>query len=172
MPASSLNTSPPESRDEWTEIDGVVFVRDADGAWRYANNWILVPGARDVTLTERFRPKRIVNDEQEIERVVVSGEDIATAPDLLDWCIAEGTPITKDGELVEVLVPYELWQRHDRVPGVLISPEHHGSEAEQQVAVAEREFREAEQQLDKAAHYRAEVLRQHAEEMTRQEARA
>jgi hypothetical protein len=171
MPDSSLNSAPPEPTNEWAEIDGTVFIRDDDGGWHYADNWILVPGARDVTLTEKFRPKRIVNAEQEVERVVVSGDDIVAAPELLGWCIEEGTPITEEGELIEVLVPYKLWQMHDRVPGVLISPEHHGSEAEQQVAVAEREFREAEQQLEKAANYRAETLRQHADEMTRQEAR-
>ncbi len=174
MPDSSLNdfSLADEPLYERTEIDGIEFVRDADGAWRYADNWILVPGARDVTLTERFRPKLIIDAEEEVERVVVSGNDIAAAPELLNWCIAEGRLITDGDELVEVLVPYEQWRARDRVPGALISPEHHGSEAEQQVAAAERQFREAEQQLDKAASYRAEVLRQHADEMTRQEARA
>jgi hypothetical protein len=156
---------------ERAEIDGVEFARDADGQWRYADSWILVPGARDKTLTERFRPKRIVNADQEIERVVLSAGDIAEAPELLDWCLAEGTPILGEGELIEVLVPYEKWQARDRIPGELISPEHEGTEAEQQVAVAEREYREAEQRLERAADYRAEVLRRHSEEMTRQEAR-
>lgn len=175
MPNSSLNNpnvGVSESHFERAEIDGIEFIKDVVGDWRYADSWILVPGARDVTLTERFHPKRIVNAAQEVERVVVSGDDIAAAPELLDWCIAEGTPITEEGELIEVLVPYELWQARDRIPGQLISPEHHGSEAERQVAAAEREFREAEQQLDKAASDRAEVLRRHDGEMTRQEARA
>ena len=150
---------------ERAELDGIKFARDADDVWRYADSWIPVPGARDVTLTERFQPKLIVNSAQEIERVIVSAEDIAAAPDLLDWCVIEGTPIRDEDKLIEVLVPYELWQARDRIPGLLFSPEHHGTEAEQRVALAERKFREAEQGLDRAAEYRAEVLRRHSDEI-------
>jgi hypothetical protein len=34
------------------------------------------------------------------------------APELLDWCLVEGTPITKNGDLIEVL-PYEV-----QLPGI------------------------------------------------------
>jgi hypothetical protein len=161
-----------ESPFEVAEIDDVKFLRDANGVWRYAESGIPVPGARDVTLTERFQPKLIINSEQEIERVVVSAGAIATVPELLGWCLTEGTPVKAGDELLEVLVPYELWQKRDRIPGELIVPEYHGSEAQQQVAAAEREYREVERQFEKAADYRAEVLRRHYDEMTRQEARA
>lgn len=140
--------------------------------WRYADTWIAVPGARDVTLTDRFRPKQIVNADGDVERVIVDGHSIAAHPDLLDWCLSDGTPIKAKGELIEVLVPYELWEARDRIPSELTVPELEGSEAEQQVAAAERKYREAERGLERAAEQRAEVLRQHAGEMTRQEARA
>lgn len=161
-----------ESSFEEAEKDGIEFIRDGDGVWRYADSWIPVPGARDVTLTDRFRPKQIVDVDGKVERIVVDGSSIAGAPELLDWCLTEGTPIEVDGELVEVLVPSDLWAAHDRVPGELISPEHDGNEAEQQVAAAERKCREAELRLEQAAAQRAEVLRRHAGQMTRQEARA
>lgn len=169
---SKLDLRAGESPFEVAEIEGSRVWRDASGLWRYTDTGIPVPGARDVTLTERFQPKQVVNAQEQIERVIVSAEDIASAPEVLDWCLVEGTPIELDGELIEVLVPYELWQERDRIPCELIAPEYHGTEAEQQVAMAERAYREAERQAEKAADYRAEVLRRYAEEMTRQEARA
>jgi hypothetical protein len=156
---------------EHAEIGDAVFFRDPDGTWRYADSWIAVPGARDVTLTDRFEPKLVVSASGEIERVVVNGADIASAPELLDWCRHAGAPIWKGAELVEVLVPFEEWQEHDRVPGALFSPEHEGTEPERQLAAAERVYREAELNLERAADHRADVLRLYADEMTRQEAR-
>src|SRR5882757_5806794 len=119
---------------ERVERDGVVFARDLDHVWRYMDNWIPVPGARDVTLTERFQPKFVVNADKEIERVIVRGEDIEAASGLLDWCLVVGTPIRSGDKLVEVIVPFGDWDAKDRVPGELFSPEHEGSEAEQQIA--------------------------------------
>jgi hypothetical protein len=146
-------------------------VRDPDGVWRYTDTWIPVPGARDVTLTERFEPKFVISQENEIERVVVSGESIAVAPELLDWCLEAGTSIQKDGDLVEVFVPFELWAEHDRVPGELIAPEQDGDKAEQDLATVEREYREAEANFDVLSAMRAHILRRHAEKLTRQRAR-
>jgi hypothetical protein len=156
---------------EAAELNGIQVIRDRKGVWRYAHNWVPVPGARDITLTERFQPKFIVNAESEVERVVIEGAAIEAVPELLEWCLEVGTPIRDGGELVEVLVPYDEWKDHDRIPGQLISPEHHGTQAEREVAEAERHFREAEQRLEKAAEERADVLRRWSEDMTRQEAR-
>lgn len=156
---------------ETAVIDGHEFVRDPQGEWRHWDSWIPVPGASDVTLTERFKPKFIVSADEEIERVVVSGESIGEAPELLEWCLDEGTPIMKDGEIVEVFVPYDRWLEHDRVPGALIAPEVHGDEAEQELAMAERQYREAEVRFNAATTLRAHVLRRRAEELTRQRAR-
>jgi hypothetical protein len=157
---------------EQAVVKGTEFIRSPDGVWRYADNWIPVPGARDVTLTDRFQPKQVVNAEGEVERVIVDGHSIAAHPELLDWCLSDGTPIEDEGELIEVLVPYNKWEARDRIPNELIVPEIEGSVAEQQVAAAERKYREAERTIERAADYRAEVLRRHAPEMTRQEARA
>ena len=156
---------------EAAELDGVQVVRDPDGVWRYAETWIPVPGARDVTLTERFDPKFVISKDGDIERVVVDGASVRTHPDLLDWCLIEGTPIREGDEILEVFVPYALWEDRERVPNELISPEHEGTVAERELAAAERRFREAERRLDAAAEARAEVLRRYSEEMTRQEAR-
>ncbi len=162
---------------ETAEVDGTAYVRELDGTWRYAHSWIKVPGARDLTLTERFQPKLIVastaTGEAQVERVVVSGESIAAHPDLLDWCLAEGAKVQGPGPGVfEVLVPVETWNEHDRIPGEIVAPEHSENQSERELAQAEREYREADRALEIAAAHRAEVLRQYAEDMTRQEARA
>ncbi|MGN6664192.1 MAG: hypothetical protein ACTHK6_08340 [Solirubrobacterales bacterium] len=156
---------------ETAELDGVQVVRDSDGVWRYAESWIEIPGARDVTLTERFQPKFVVFADKEIERVVVDGNHVRDFPELLGWCLEIGTPIHEGDELVEVLVPYRRWEEHDRVPNELISPEHHGKEAERELAEAERQYREEEIRFERAADARAEVLRKWAGVMTRQEAK-
>lgn len=157
---------------ETAELGGAAVARDEEGVWRYVETWIPVPGASDVTLSERFKPKLIISpDEEVIERVVVSGESIAEAPDLLHWCLKEGTPISEDGEVVEVFVPYDVWLDHDRVPGALTAPEIHGDEAEQELAMAERQWRENEVRFHAATAFRAHVLRRRADELTRQRAR-
>lgn len=156
---------------EDAELNGVQVVRDPDGVWRYMESWIKVPGARDVTLSERFKPKVVIAHDGGIERYVVDGASVQAHPDLLGWCIDAGTPIREEGQLIEVLVPADLWEERDRVPNELISPEHEGTEAEREVAAAERQYREAEQILERAAEERAEALRRHAENMTRAKAR-
>jgi hypothetical protein len=158
------------------EANGTIYAREDDGTWRYADTWIPVPGARDLTLTERFKPKLVVagtGSGQEVERVVVSGEDIAAHPDLLAWCAELGAPVRgPDGEMLEVLVPYELWQEHDRIPGEIVAPEHSDDPAERELAIAERKVREAAQALERATDVRAAVLREHEGLMTREQARA
>ncbi len=157
---------------ETAHVGDVQYVREHDGTWRYAHSWIKVPGARDLTLTEHFHPKLIVSADNEIERVVVSADKIAEAPDLLKWCLVKGTPIREDGRLVEVFVPIALWNEHDRIPGAIVAPEHSSNKAERELAEAERGYREADRALELAANLRAEVLRRYSEAMTRQEARA
>jgi hypothetical protein len=161
---------------ELVEANGTIYAREDDGTWRYAHTWIRVPGARDLTLTERFKPKLVVagtGSGQEVERVVVSGEDIAAHPDLLAWCAELGAPVRgPDGQMLEVLVPYELWQEHDRIPGEIVAPEHSDDPAERELAIAERKVREAEQALERATDVRAAVLREHEGLMTREQARA
>jgi hypothetical protein len=170
-PVNNLRRFTGEEVLEESAVRGRSVVRDPDGIWRYSDTWIPVPGARDETLTERFEPKFVISQENEIERVVVSGESIAAAPGLLDWCLEAGTPIRKGGVLVEVFVPFALWQAHDRVPGELIAPEQDGDEAEQDLATVEREYREAEARFDSLSAMRAHILRRHAENLTRQRAR-
>jgi hypothetical protein len=146
-------------------------VRDPAGIWRYVETWIPVPGARDVTLTERFSPKFVINGDREVERVVVEGAAIAAAPELLGWCLEEGTVLRDGGSVAEVHVPYELWKQRDQILNELFSPEHEGDVAEQEVAAAERRFRETERRFELAAKERAAMLRRHADGMTRQKAR-
>lgn len=152
---------------------GTDYLRDSEGVWRFADSHLPVPGARDLTLTERFEPKRVVAADGKIERIVVSGQSILDAPDLLGWCLEQGTKVEDQaGDVSEVLVPYELWQERDRIPNALVAPEHSEDEAEREVALAERGFREAEKALEEAADKRANMLRRYAGQMTRQEARA
>jgi hypothetical protein len=152
--------------------DKPVYVRDRDGTWRYAATGIAVPGARDLTLTERFQPKQVMTaDGETIERVIVSGEDVRAAPELLGWCVKAGARVENSyGKLVEVLVPYELWQERDHVPGAIYAPEQGPKESERELALAERRCREAERDLERATKRRAKVLRRYADEMTRQRA--
>lgn len=157
---------------ELATVHGQDYLRDEDGTWLYADSWVKVPGARDLTLSERFEPKFIVSSENEVERVVISGSDIAEEPELLGWCLEAGTQIRDDkGELVEVIVPVEIWAEHNRVPGEIVAPEHSEDQAERELAEAERQYREADRALELAAASRADVLRRHADTMTRQEAR-
>jgi hypothetical protein len=151
--------------------DGTQYVREPDGTWRYADTWIKVPGARDLTLTEYFKPKFIVSG-NEVERVVVSGEDIAKNPHLLEWCLDEGLAVRDaDGKVIEALVPVATWKAHHRIPEEIVAPENSDDPAERELAIAEREYREADRALEEAAAKRAEVIRRHAETMTRQRAR-
>lgn len=161
---------------ETAVVNGTEYVRDPGGAWRYADSWIKVPGGRDLTLTERFNPKFVIasspDEAGRIERVVVSGDDIEKHPDLLGWSMDLGYPVQgTGGDIFEVMVPFEVWQEHDRIPGMIYAPELHGSEAEQELAEAEREYREADRTLEAATAKRAEVLRRYAGDMTRQQAR-
>lgn len=164
--------SNPEGRVEEALVDGVRYLRESDGTWRYAESGLEVPGARDATLSDRFNPKFVVAGER-VERVVVAAQALAEAPELLGWCLEVGVRITdREGELVEVIVPVESWEERDRVPGALVAPEHSSDEAERALAIAEREYREAELALERAAEWRAKVLRRHAGDMRRQDARA
>lgn len=147
------------------------MIRDPEGVWRYLDSWIAVPGAREVTLTERFSPKFVVNGENEVERVVVEGPAIEAAPDLLGWCLQAGTVLRDGDEVVEVLVPFALWKERERIPNELFSPEHQGSEAEREVAAAERRLRETERRFELASRERADALRRRSDEITRQKAR-
>lgn len=156
---------------ENAEVNGIHYVRDHRGKWRYADTWILVPGARDLTLTEKFQPKMIVNAQGETERVVVSGESIRKASDLLGWCVDAGTAMRgPDGKVDEVFVPYSVWKDRDRVPNALVAPEHSEAEPRRAVAEVERKYREADQALKEVAEERADVLRRYAGQMTREEA--
>ncbi|HEX6154308.1 MAG TPA: hypothetical protein VFZ19_12375 [Solirubrobacterales bacterium] len=167
----------PHSDFETAVVKGVEYVRDPEGTWRYADSWIKVPGGRDWTLTERFSPKFVIASSKDqvgrIERVVVSGKEIEKHTDLLGWCLELGYPVQgPGGEIFEVMVPFDIWNDHDRIPGMIYAPELHGTDAERELAQAEREYREADRALEVAATKRAETLRRHSEEMTRQQARA
>jgi hypothetical protein len=157
-------------------VKGTQYVREPDGTWRYADTWIEVPGARDLTLTERFHPKFVITEAgdgtHQVERVVVAAKDIAENPDLLGWCLLDGLQVPgPDGEVTEVMVPWETWQVRQRVPGEIYAPELSDDKAERELAQAEREYREADRTLAGAAAWRAEVLQRHADKMTRQRAR-
>lgn len=152
------------------------YVRERNGTWRYAVSWVKVPGARDLTLSERFNPKLVVANTAsgtEVEAVVVSGRDIDAHPELLGWCLDAGVsvPSGADGQLPEVMVPINAWQEHERVPGEIVAPENSDDPAVRDLAIAERQYREADRALELAAMRRAEVLRQHSGSMTRQQMR-
>jgi hypothetical protein len=151
----------------------VHFVKGSDEVWRYADSGIAGPGARDLTLSERFETKTVVGaDGETVERVIVSGDDIRSAPELLGWCLENGARVENSyGKVVEVLIPYEVWQERDQVPGAIYAPENSPREAERELARAERAYREAEQGIEIATAARADALRRYADEMTRQEAR-
>lgn len=151
----------------------VHYAKGEDGIWRYASTGIPVPGARDLKLSERFETKTVVGaDGETIERVIVSGDDIRRAPELLGWCAEQGARVENSyGKLVEVLVPYELWQERNEVPNAIYAPEHSPREPERELAIAERKYREAEREFEIASAARADVLRHYADGMTRQEAR-
>lgn len=173
-----IDEGPQQRNDfETAVVKGVEYVRDPEGTWRYSDSWLKVPGARDWTLTERFKPKMVIATSDEgvghVERIVISGEEIEKHSDLLGWVMEVGYPVQgPTGEVFEVMVPFGAWQEHDRIPGMIHAPELHGSEAERELAQAEREYREADRNLEEAAAKRAEVLRRHSEDMTRQQARA
>lgn len=146
------------------------YVRDTDGTWRDADTWVKVPGARDLTLIERFDPKLIISKSGGVERVVVSGSDIAEHPEELGWCLKEGVRVEGPGDSFEVLVPIEKWEERERIPSAMVAPEFGDDPAERELAEVEREYREADQVLSGVTARRTEVLRNRAEEITRQRA--
>lgn len=150
---------------ERVHIAGVLFERDESGNWRYADNGIKVPGARDMKLSERYEHQLVVAPgSEEIIRVIINGQQVQAARADLGWCLDVGTPVRdEDGKLLEVLVPYSEWVARDRVPGAMIAPQHSNDPSDRALAEAEYSYRLAQLALDRATEHRVQVLQETAQ---------
>lgn len=101
------------------------YRRDRRGRWRYARGGLLVPGARDVTLSSLYGGSPRAGTHK-----AIPAELVRTAPELA-WCIDVGEmevrvrAVQRKSLKAErlVLVPRPEWERREHVPLGLVAPE-------------------------------------------------
>ena len=151
------------------------YVRDAApaGLWRYAGSGIPVPGARDLSAEERFRPRRALDAEGHPAEYIIDVKRLETTVEELGWLHDLGSVVTdRDGNLTAVMVTPEVWSEHRGRLFGLTAPEIDGSPAARELAEAERRVRIATALADRATAERNRLLLEHAQALTRREAAA
>lgn len=151
------------------------YVRDAapDGLWRYAASGIPVPGARDLSAEERFKPRRALDAEGLPAEYIIDVRRLETTVEELGWLHDLGSVVTdRDGHVTAVLVAPETWSEHRGRLFGLTAPEIDGSPAARELAEAERRARIATAVANRATVERNRLLLEHAQALTRREAAA
>jgi hypothetical protein len=153
----------------WTDArTDRVYERWSDGIWRYAAGSIVVrypagsgevPGARDRTLTEAYKPRKMVGDDGApiamfipIELITQAGQDLEWATKIGDWV---GESRSRKG----VIVGLEEWQSHDVDVTALSAPELDAASPLNKLALAERNSRLAALAAEEAAATRNQAVR-------------
>lgn len=142
-------------------VRGVEFERVGTGEWVYAETGIEVPGARDLTLSDRFEPLLAGRPGAGPEQALVSAEHVRENPDLLGWCREIGALVRDPttGKAAGYMVPYEAWLEHDREPIGVTAAEFSEDDAEAQLALAEHEYRAAQRRSERASARRLAALK-------------
>jgi hypothetical protein len=154
-----------------TTIGRTTYVRDPEGTWRYADDLLPVPGARDGSLTETYEPRFVSASSGTVEEVMLDLTVVQGNPEL-EWCLSEGHVMgdPSDPAASHVIVPYSSWLEHERT-GALSAPELSDDPDERRVAEAERDYRRANRRLARAARARREALARASQDgMTRRRA--
>ncbi len=151
------------------------YVRDAapDGLWRYAASGIPVPGARDLSAEERFKPRRALDADGVPAEYIIDVRRLETTVEELGWLHDLGSVVAdRDGHVTAVMVTPEVWSEHRGRLFGLTAPEIDGSPAARELAEAERRARIATAVADRATAERNRLLLEHAHALTRREAAA
>jgi hypothetical protein len=116
------------------------------GGWEYEGTEIPAVGAKDLTLGEKLNPLRIGRPGQEPIAVLLPASEVDGNPGL-EWARQAGTELeAAEGPLIRV--PFPVWQEHaEELVGAWL-PERDAKGIDRSLAVAEREFRFAQQALE------------------------
>jgi hypothetical protein len=153
------------------EVEGRQFVREPDGVWRYADRAAAVPGARDLTATERYDPQFVGRGGVKGPEQILLPTKLVTEHDDLAWCLKVGSTLRAEqpGSPSYVMVPASEWAKHEHEPVGIVAPELSLRPAVREIAEAERDVREAQESLAAATRRRAQLLTKHGHELTRRE---
>lgn len=158
-----------EVEQRWTDTrTDRVYERWSDGVWRYAAGSIVlrypgaegeVPGARDRTLTEAYKPRKMVDEEGVPIAVFIPVELITRAGPELEWATKVGDWVGEGRARKGVIVGLDEWQQHDVDVTVLSAPELEAASPLNKLAVAERLARLAALAAEDAAAARNKEVR-------------
>ncbi len=146
-----------------------VYERWSDGVWRYAGGSIVlrysggageVPGARDRTLTEAYKPRKMVGEDGVPIAVFIPMELLSQAGADLEWATKVGDWVGEARSRKGVIVGLDEWQRRDVDVTALSAPELDVSSPLNKVAGSERTARLAAIAADEAAVARNEAVRE------------
>lgn len=135
-----------------TPGDRPPIVLDESGSWKYAETEIPAVGARDVTLADVIRPRKIARAGDEPEAVLLSLTEVES-DDRLHWVFKKGKRLNGDEE-PQYKVDWPIWQEHAAEAVGAWLPEWDGSGLDRSLALAERRWRFAKQALDDAGTLR------------------
>ena len=116
------------------------------GQWEYEGTEIPAVGARDLTLGEELEPLTIGRPGEEPIAVLLPAFAVEANP-RLEWARHAGKEFEGTEEKF-FQIPFSLWQEHEEeVVGPWL-PEHNARGLTRSLAIAEREFRFAQQALE------------------------
>ncbi|MDQ6856888.1 MAG: hypothetical protein M3Z57_07440 [Candidatus Dormibacteraeota bacterium] len=154
----------------WTDPQNDrVYERWSDGVWRYAAGSIVlrysggqaqVPGARDRTLTEAYKPRKMVDEDGAPIAVFIPVELITRAGSELEWATKVGDWVGEGRSRKGVIVGLAEWQQHDVDVSALYAPELEAASPLNKLAMAERLARLAELASEEASAARNQEVRE------------
>lgn len=109
-------------------------------------------------LSERFDP--IIGTKGGAKQVVIiDGEDVEGSPEALGWALSVGTPVRNDkGNLLQVIVPYEDWEAHDAIDGIMVAPELDDDQGVRELAALQLKLKKTERRLAVETEERDDLL--------------
>jgi hypothetical protein len=139
-----------------SQLVDLEFERGVDGLWYYAGTDVPVPGARDVTLREKVRPRQVARPEERPEAVMLSLSEIIGNP-RLNWALQAGTRL-RGGSEDAFVVPWAVWEERGADVVDVSVPERDGVGLMRGLARVERELRLARHRQGIAASARLRTL--------------
>jgi hypothetical protein len=134
-------------------VERPAVVRDETGVWAYGDTGIPAVGAREITLAQRTKPRRISRADAEPEAILLSISEIER-DGRLNFALQEGARVEIRDEELHYRVPWNIWQEYAAEPVDVWLPENESAGLDQKLALAEREHRFAKQALEEAGLFR------------------
>jgi hypothetical protein len=142
------------------EMNGVEFVRTADGTWRYRDSGLRVPGAGDRKVASKIKPETIVGADKTAKAVVLDAALVEAHLEALAWCKTVGEVVQRDGEVTRYIVSQQDWEKHgEKLLGIDAPAEFSANPYEAAMARVEVEYRLWEREGAKIAGRRLELIR-------------